>query len=92
MLTAEEKNTYQVSSSQSMWKHAIRLDWLGQMIASVLWAASVFAYGISSTGDVLQLCAALAWMIANLASLMSHQSKNEERIEIRKNGKQDNGV
>lgn len=51
---------------------AMRLDWLGQTIASVCWISSVFAYGISSVGDGLQLTAALAWLIANLASLFTN--------------------
>ena len=51
------------------WAQVLRLDWLGQMAASLLWVVSVFIYGISSLGDVLQLCAALAWMLANLYAL-----------------------
>lgn len=49
--------------------HALKIEWLGQMAASLCWIISVFAYGISSTGDWLQLCAASAWLLANLASL-----------------------
>lgn len=45
----------------------MRVEWLGQTAASLCWIASVFVYGISSAGDVLQLCAASAWLIANLA-------------------------
>ena len=78
MLMIEEKNRTEVNNSQSVWRQALQLDWLGQMLASVLWAVSVFVYGISATGDVLQLCAALGWMVANLAALMNSQSKNEE--------------
>ena len=48
---------------------ALRLDWLGQTAASLLWITSVFSYGIDSAGDALQLAAATAWLIANLASL-----------------------
>ena len=47
----------------------LSLEWLGQTIASSCWIVSVFAYGLSSTGDWLQLAAASSWMIANLASL-----------------------
>ena len=54
----------------------IQLDWLGQMIASILWATSVFVYGITSTGDLLQLCAALAWMAANVSVLLRTQRPN----------------
>ncbi|MEM9753621.1 MAG: hypothetical protein AAF916_09590 [Planctomycetota bacterium] len=49
------------------WGRVLRVEWLGQTAASLCWIASVFAYGIGSTGDVLQLCAASAWLTANLA-------------------------
>lgn len=45
-----------------------RVEWLGQTIASLCWMASVIAYGISSFGDWLQLFAASAWLLANIAS------------------------
>ena len=45
----------------------LRVEWLGQTVASLCWIASVFVYGISSAGDVLQLCAASAWLLANIA-------------------------
>lgn len=48
---------------------AFRLDWLGQAIASLCWIGSVMAYGISSVGDGLQLAAASAWLVANLAAI-----------------------
>lgn len=50
-------------------ERAMRIEWLGQTAASVCWIASVLAYGISSTGDWLQLCAASAWLLANTAAL-----------------------
>ena len=43
--------------------------WLGQTLASLCWILSVFTYGISSTGDWLQLLAASCWMVSNMASL-----------------------
>lgn len=46
------------------------LDWAGQMAASLFWTISVFVYGIEGTGDILQLCAALSWFVANLAALL----------------------
>ncbi|MEM9066319.1 MAG: hypothetical protein AAGB51_12605 [Planctomycetota bacterium] len=45
----------------------LRIEWLGQTAASLCWIASVFAYGLSSAGDYLQLSAASAWLIANIA-------------------------
>ncbi|MEN0062344.1 MAG: hypothetical protein AAGA48_09335 [Myxococcota bacterium] len=55
--------------AEARWAHARRAEWLGQMVASVLWVTSVFVYGIGSTGDVLQLGAAGSWLIANLDAL-----------------------
>tara|TARA_B100001559_G_C16180341_1_gene475081 strand:+ start:436 stop:621 length:186 start_codon:yes stop_codon:yes gene_type:complete len=45
-------------------------EWLGQTIASLCWIISVFTYGISSTGDWLQLLAASSWMVSNIASIL----------------------
>ena len=47
----------------------LSVEWLGQTAASLCWIASVFSYGISATGDWLQLLAASAWLLANIASL-----------------------
>ena len=49
----------------------LRVEWLGQTVASVCWIVSVLAYGISSSGDWLQLCAASAWLMANIAAFTS---------------------
>lgn len=50
---------------------ALRVEWLGQTVASLCWIVSVFVYGLTSLGDALQLAAASAWFIANLAALFS---------------------
>ncbi len=47
----------------------LRIEWLGQTVASLCWIASVFAYGINAAGDWLQLSAASAWLLANIASV-----------------------
>ncbi len=52
----------------------LRIEWLGQMVASVCWIASVFVYGITSGGDWLQLCAASAWFVANVAAVVSSEA------------------
>lgn len=62
-----------VKSEIGIVSRALRVEWLGQTIASLCWIVSVFCYGISSVGDVLQLCAASAWFIANLAALATPQ-------------------
>ena len=47
-------------------KNSLRLDWYGQTAASLCWIASVFTYGIDGAGDILQLFAATAWLVANI--------------------------
>ena len=45
-------------------------EWIGQTLASLCWIISVFVYGISSTGDLLQLMAASSWLLSNIASVI----------------------
>ena len=52
----------------------LRLEWLGQTVASLCWIVSVFLYGIDSVADVLQLAAASSWLVANVASLLKPES------------------
>ena len=49
---------------------ALSVKWLGQSVASMCWIGSMLATGVDSTGDWLQLCAASAWLLANLAVLV----------------------
>ena len=53
----------------------LKVEWLGQTIASLCWIVSVFVYADGalpkSTGDWLQLAAASSWMMANMASVLS---------------------
>jgi hypothetical protein len=51
-------------------RRVLSIEWLGQAIASVCWICSVLAYGINSTGDWLQLCAASAWLLASIAAVL----------------------
>ena len=52
----------------------LTIEWIGQTLASLCWIVSVFCYGISSSGDWLQLCAATCWLIANIASAVTDKS------------------
>ena len=52
----------------------LRLEWLGQTVASLCWIVSVFLYGIEKAADVLQLAAASSWLVANVASLLKPES------------------
>jgi len=59
-----------VESKQHSWQtKATSIEWLGQTVASICWVCSVFVYGITSSGDWLQLIAGVSWLIANIASL-----------------------
>ena len=71
MLTSSENNTAAVPETPNLFKRALRIEWLGQTVASLAWVVSVFTYGISSTGDWLQLLAASAWLVANIAALVN---------------------
>ena len=52
-------------------RRSLGLEWYGQTAASLCWIASVFAYGIDGAGDLLQLCAASAWLIANISTAIA---------------------
>lgn len=56
---------------RGMLARALKIEWLGQTVASLFWIVSVFVYGITSTGDWLQLSAASSWFMANIAALIS---------------------
>lgn len=70
-----------LSTSEGAGRHAtsrtstmLSFEWLGQTAASLCWIISVFVYGLSSTGDWLQLGAASCWMVANLATVVSSKA------------------
>ena len=50
------------------------LAWLGQTAASICWIGSMLTDGISSDGDWLQLCAASAWLLANIAAIATAEA------------------
>ncbi|MEM6798140.1 MAG: hypothetical protein AAF589_01375 [Planctomycetota bacterium] len=62
------------NSRRSQFPKLLRLEWLGQTVASVCWIVSVLTYGISSAGDWLQLCAASAWLLANIAAAVPNEA------------------
>lgn len=57
---------------------SLSVEFLGQTIASLAWATSVFVYGISSAGDWLQLLAASCWFLANVASVINVDSNTND--------------
>ena len=48
---------------------SMRIEWLGQTIASLCWIFSMLLYGLNSGADWLQLIAGVAWLFANISSL-----------------------
>ena len=58
------------SINQTRFAKMLSFEWLGQTLASLCWIISVFSYGISSTGDWLQLMAASSWLLSNIASVI----------------------
>jgi len=83
---------YELNETKKKSLSKIGFSWLGQMAASLFWLASVFSYGISSMGDVLQLFAASAWMLANMAELTNSQSEIESPYESHSKTKESNGT
>ena len=57
--------------AEARWAKVFTVEWLGQTAASLCWIASVFTYGIGTVGDWLQLLAASAWFVANVASILN---------------------
>ncbi len=71
MLTEEIDVTVSSGVRRIQIERVLQIEWLGQTVASLCWILSVFVYGISSVGDWLQLCAASAWFLANVAAVMT---------------------
>lgn len=69
MLTRNAEGAAGARAGQGPLARALRVEWLGQATASVCWICSVLLYGVRSTGDWLQLLAASAWLVANIAAL-----------------------
>ena len=62
------------TQNRERFQKALRIEWLAQTTASLCWIASVFAYGITSPGDWLQLIAASCWLIANVAVIFPNRT------------------
>ena len=65
------ETTINTDKTQTRMGKMMSLEWLGQTIASGSWIVSVFVYGLSGTGDYLQLVAASSWMLSNIAAVVS---------------------
>ncbi|MEL7061551.1 MAG: hypothetical protein AAGN46_16115 [Acidobacteriota bacterium] len=74
MLKGDGERAASAAPGRSRLQRALRVEWLGQTAASLCWIASMLTYGISSTGDWLQVMAASAWLIANLAAIATAET------------------
>jgi len=69
MLTGNDEGAVASGARRSRLARVRSVEWLGQTAASVCWISSMLAYGIRSGGDWLQLFAASAWLLANIAAI-----------------------
>ena len=78
MLKAHQKAPQQdaiaPAAARSRLARARSLTWLGQTAASLCWISSMLITGVDSTGDWLQLCAASAWLLANIGTLLTAEA------------------
>ncbi|MEL6897830.1 MAG: hypothetical protein AAFP90_17160 [Planctomycetota bacterium] len=74
MLTQEANAQNATSTLRIDTTKAMGIEWIGQTVASLCWITSVFVYGIAAPGDWLQLFAASAWFVANVAAVTSIRS------------------
>ena len=70
MLTGSDESGAAATPMRTTLAKVTNIEWLGQTVASLCWIGSVLSYGISSTGDQLQMAAASAWLLANVAAIV----------------------
>ena len=75
LLTRNEEGAVGSGAGRSRLAGARSITWLGQTAASLCWMSSMLTSGVESTGDWLQLCAASAWLAANIATLMTAEAE-----------------
>ena len=67
----QEIKKFETVPEQIRLSKMMRIEWIGQTLASLFWIVGVFAYGgPEGLGDWLQLMAASSWMLSNIASIM----------------------
>ncbi|MXX93175.1 MAG: hypothetical protein F4Y63_06970 [Chloroflexi bacterium] len=74
MLTGNNQSAAAPSAVRSRLARVRSIKWLGQTTASVCWIGSLLTSGIGSTGDWLQLCAASAWLLANITAILTAEA------------------
>lgn len=79
MLAEDTEALARPRENRRMLVSALRIEWLGQTVASLCWIGSVMSYGIRSSGDWLQFVAASAWLLANIAAISTF--KADENVD-----------
>ena len=74
MLTGNDEVAAASGAGRSRLAKMRDIQWLGQTAASVCWIGSMLSYGIRSNGDWLQLCAASAWLLANIVAIVTAEA------------------
>jgi len=74
MLTGNDEGTGASGAGRRRRNRVRSIAWLGQTAASVCWIGSMLTDGIRSDGDWLQLCAASAWLLANIAAIATAEA------------------
>lgn len=74
MLTGNNQSAAASGAVRSRLAKVRSIRWLGQTTASVCWIGSLLTSGIGSTGDWLQLSAASAWLLANIAAIVTAEA------------------
>ena len=69
MLTSNDESAAAPSVVRSRLTRMRSIRWLGQTTASLCWIGSLLTSGIGTNGDWLQLSAASAWLLANIAAI-----------------------
>ncbi|MEM9255276.1 MAG: hypothetical protein AAGA91_07500 [Pseudomonadota bacterium] len=76
MLRAKHGSQVHSEKKHSHRNRFTRPEWLGQTVASLGWIASVLIDEIDSGGDWLQLMAASAWFLSNIAAAATPSATN----------------
>ena len=71
MLTPNSQRDIASGAGRSRLARMRSIKWLGQTTASLCWIGSMLTSGIASNGDWLQLFAASAWLLANIATIVT---------------------
>ena len=74
MLIGKNEPDAASGAARSRLARARSIKWLGQTTASLCWIGSLLTSGIGSSGDWLQLCAASAWLLANIAVIVTAEA------------------